>query len=112
MAVEVRHRPKKLHRHAVPVLILSAMLLILSGLAFSRYGAFDAQQSNALLAGFRPTVKIQPKSNGLAKVSGNSSQPQSFDESVGSLPGEQLSKVGHTTELQLSAQAMGENFSR
>ena len=72
MAMEVDKSIKKLRKHTLSITMVAAGLLLLSGLLFNRYNTSDFQTESAFARGLTSRfIRVEPKSNGLAKVTVN-----------------------------------------
>jgi hypothetical protein len=70
MAMEVSTFPKRLARHALPIVMILAVGVGVSGILLSRYAAIDSNGGTDLAQGLvTQTVHLKSQQSGLAKVS-------------------------------------------
>ena len=95
MAVEVKYS-KRLHRHAVPVVVAVGLLMVVSIIAIGNHKISTETAGRALVA--RP-LRVTPTPNGLSKIT--ASQPRAAD-----FTGEpSIGQAGRTASLLLSLEA-------
>jgi hypothetical protein len=95
--------PKQLHRHAIPIVMITTALLALSALAFSSYNADSLNTETALARGLVTRVlHVTPAPNGLAKFT---LDPSPTTSNVGSSLPASPADSGRTAQLSLTLQA-------
>lgn len=101
MAMELS-RPKKLHKHAVPIILLGVAGIILSLATFSYYGLNNpgAAARDALL---NRTWQLSPARNGLAHIRPSSSPVSTATQSSSKKPlPTTAGTLGEVTELTVT----------
>lgn len=101
MAVEVTPRAKQLSKHAIPVVMIMAALMALSFISVSRGGLDRQTQTLALKKLVARIVRVQPGTNGLAKISLNGSDAASTNPPAGTLLNNGLAQTGNTAQLSI-----------
>jgi hypothetical protein len=97
-------QPKRLHRHALPVVMVAVVLLALSAILLGSYNGIGLDSENIISRGLVTRVlQVRPKPNGLAEVTLNNSSLTGVNAGSDLQTG--LAQAGGTVQLSLNLQA-------
>jgi len=101
MAVEIDYASKRLHKHVLPLLMITSGLFGLAFLSISHFSSSDVNSEEIIGRSlFTKVIHVEPTSSGLAKFS---LEEQSANKS-GVLANTGIEQAGQATQLSISLQ--------
>lgn len=102
MEVSYHHQPKRVYRHAVPVVALSLLLLVVAAALYVQLGSVQATDGHRMTQAIvTPVVQTRANEHGLAKV-----QAHGSSDTTSAVPGigNGFSEVGGGVSRSFSVQ--------